>query len=177
MTRFVATPRDAVEGVALNPRGVAADEGNVATDLLTGLPDRAAWDEGLPALLDGAGRERIPVCVALLEIDGFAEFVAARGAVHGDRLLKECAAAWRSRLRDGDLLARYADDQFAIALTGCGEREATGLLERMVAMAPRGRTCAVGVAGWEAGERAPRLIARAEAALVVARHGDARHAA
>ena len=60
-----------------------------------------------------------PLTVAMLDLDRFKDYNDHHGHLAGDRLLKEAAAAWRSVLRDTDLLARYGGEEFAIALPGC----------------------------------------------------------
>ena len=73
-------------------------------------------------------------------------------------------AAWRSVLRETDLIARYGGEEFAIALPGCSPRR-PALIERLRAGDAAGRVLLGG--NRELGSRrlAEALLGRADAAL------------
>lgn len=135
------------------------------TDPLTGAANRRAWDEELALTLARSEGGRIPVSVAMIDLDHFKAFNDARGHQAGDRLLKETTAVWRSRLREGDTLARLGGDEFAVLLPRCSLDAAAGILERLCTDLPVGQTCSTGLATWDAFETPDELIARADAAL------------
>jgi diguanylate cyclase (GGDEF)-like protein len=135
------------------------------TDDLTGLPNRRCWEEELPRELARAGREHQPVCVAMLDLDQFKNYNDRFGHQAGDRLLREAAAAWRSRLRVSDLIARYGGEEFSVVLPGCPPDEAISLVERLRVATPEGQSCSAGVATWDGVESPVALVGRADSAL------------
>src|SRR5690606_35865428 len=83
-------------------------------DLLTGLPNRAAFEESLRALLrDGAATGRVTVLA--VELQRFAAINETYGFEVGDALMAEVAGHLRDALRRGELLARVGGAQFAVA--------------------------------------------------------------
>lgn len=139
------------------------------TDELTGLPNRRAWDAELAREIARARRRQRALSVAMIDLDFFKDYNDSRGHQAGDRLLKEAAGAWRSALRESDLLTRYGGEEFAIALPDCGSDEALGLIERLRVVTPRGESCSAGIATWEPHESAAELVGRADAALYEAK--------
>jgi len=135
------------------------------TDPLTGVSNRRAWDEQLEAQLERVNAGGQPLCVALIDIDHFKDFNDSKGHQAGDRLLKEVTAWWRSQLRDGDILARFGGDEFAIILPGCPLDAAHRILGRLCEGLPGEQTCSTGLASWNGSETATELEARADAAL------------
>lgn len=131
------------------------------TDVLTGLPNRRAWDKRL----EQAIRDAEPVCVAILDLDLFKSYNDDHGHQAGDRLLKEAAAAWRAELRPTDTLARYGGEEFVVLLHGQDLEVARRVVDRLRAATPRGQSCSAGVARREAGEAAAALLGRADKAL------------
>lgn len=141
------------------------------TDDLTGLPNRRAWDEELPRELARAARDSRPVCVAMLDLDRFKRFNDDRGHQAGDRLLKQAASAWATRLRRSDMLARYGGEEFSLLLPGCTLANAQTLVQRLRAAMPDGETVSAGIACWDETESAEELVGRADIALYAAKRG------
>jgi diguanylate cyclase (GGDEF)-like protein len=136
-----------------------------ATDPLTGLLNRRAWDVALAEAIRSSTQARSPLTVAMLDVDHFKAYNDAQGHQAGDRLLKAAAAAWRDALRPGDLLARYGGEEFVALLAGCGAEDAAPVAERLRAATPFGATSSVGLAQWEPGDSAEALLRRADEAL------------
>ncbi|AEV85072.1 biofilm maintenance protein MbaA [Actinoplanes sp. SE50] len=139
-------------------------------DVLTGLPNRRAWDEALPAALNRAARDGSPVTVAILDVDHFKAFNDTYGHPAGDRLLREAAASWRANLREADLIARYGGEEFVALLPGTPLGEATITVDRLRPTTPMGCTFSAGVATWDGHESAAELVSRADRALYRAKH-------
>jgi diguanylate cyclase (GGDEF)-like protein len=139
------------------------------TDELTGLPNRRAWREALPREMARAKRERCPLCVAMIDVDGLKQLNDTRGHHAGDQLLKQNAVAWSSALRPVDLLARHGGDEFAAILSGCHMEDAHALLERLVEATPDDRSFSAGVAEWDGVADADALMAVADARLYAAK--------
>jgi two-component system, cell cycle response regulator len=81
-------------------------------DLLTGLPNRAAFGEAFERARLLAARLKQPLALAIMDLDGF-KFVNDRyGHIAGDEILRRAAAIIASSLRKSDLLARWGGDEF-----------------------------------------------------------------
>jgi len=144
-------------------------EATARTDMLTGLPNRRAWDEELRREVSRAGRHGHSLAVAMLDLDGFKAFNDAHGHQAGDALLAEVGDLWRTLLRVTDFIARYGGEEFAALLPACPPDEAVAALERLCSALPEGQTCSAGVAYWNGDESPDALIARADTALYEAK--------
>jgi diguanylate cyclase (GGDEF)-like protein len=96
-----------------------------ATDPLTGLPNRRAWDEALSRLPNG------PMCIAILDLDQFKQVNDAHGHTIGDAVLRAAADGLRGAVRRGDLAARLGGDEFALLLPGLAASQAPAVVERI----------------------------------------------
>jgi len=139
------------------------------TDELTGLPNRRAWNEGLERELARAHRKDDPLCLAMIDIDGFKAFNDAHGHPAGDALLREAAEAWKGLLRLSDLLARYGGEEFGLVYPAGPLEDALAVVERLRVATPGELTSSAGLAAWQSGESAEELICRADAALYEAK--------
>jgi diguanylate cyclase (GGDEF)-like protein len=138
--------------------------GQARTDPLTGLPNRRAWD----AELQRASSQDRVITVALLDLDHFKAYNDTYGHPAGDILLKETAAAWRSQLRPGDLLARIGGEEFALLLD-CSLDSAVEVVERLRENVSQNRTASAGIAVRHSGESVDAVIDRADRALYEAK--------
>jgi diguanylate cyclase (GGDEF)-like protein/PAS domain S-box-containing protein len=82
-------------------------------DALTGLPNRALFNERLGQCMIDAERHDRMVAVAFLDLDRFKDVNDTLGHEAGDLLLKSVAARLRGAVRRGDTLARLSGDEFA----------------------------------------------------------------
>jgi diguanylate cyclase (GGDEF)-like protein len=139
------------------------------TDELTGLPNRRAWEEAVRRELARAVRDRHPVCVAVLDLDGFKRFNDDHGHQAGDRVLADSARAWQSQMRSSDVLARYGGEEFAALIPAWPLDVAVEVVERLRLATAGGLTASAGVASWDGLESGEELFGRADAALYEAK--------
>jgi diguanylate cyclase (GGDEF)-like protein len=139
------------------------------TDELTGLPNRRAWHERIPAELARASRRSESLSVAMLDLDHFKHYNDTHGHQAGDRLLKQVASFWSNELRPTDTLARYGGEEFALALPACPLSQALTIVERFRTAIPDGQSCSAGLATWNGTETAEELLGRADRALYQAK--------
>jgi diguanylate cyclase (GGDEF)-like protein len=135
------------------------------TDALTGMANRRAWDDRLPAALRSAERLGHPVSVVLLDIDYFKSFNDLHGHPSGDGALREIGLRWRALTRDIDVLARIGGEEFGLVLPGCTADEAVVVADRLRAEMPTGLTVSAGVTAWTGAQSAEQIVAEADRAL------------
>jgi diguanylate cyclase (GGDEF)-like protein len=139
------------------------------TDELTGLPNRRSWEEELARALAQARRFVMPVCVALLDLDGFKELNDSRGHQAGDELLRSAAQRWSAELRDVDTLVRWGGDEFALIVSGADLDVARETVDRVRSVTPGGITTSAGLVRWNGREDAAALMSRVDAVLYQAK--------
>ena len=94
-------------------------------DTLTGLPNRAKFNERLEATLATASASDLPVGVLLMDLDNFKYVNDTLGHTIGDLLLREVAQRLRSVVNaEGAVVARLGGDEFAVLLPGCAAGDA-----------------------------------------------------
>jgi diguanylate cyclase (GGDEF)-like protein len=98
-------------------------------DPLTGLPNRALFNEQLTAAVGAPG----PLTALLIDLDDFKTINDTLGHPVGDSLLVEVGHRLRSALRPGDLVARLGGDEFAVLLPGTDAGAGVEIADRMLA--------------------------------------------
>lgn len=83
-------------------------------DALTGAPNRRRFTMDMARVLREAGERGTPTTVAMIDVDKFKAINDRFTHEVGDRVLKTLAAIMSSEIRDQDMLARWAGDEFVI---------------------------------------------------------------
>ncbi|NIA56732.1 diguanylate cyclase [Massilia sp. TW-1] len=105
-------------------------------DVLTGLPNRRALMQALPEALSRAARVERPCAVLFIDMDGFKQINDTRGHEEGDELLRRFGKRLRDGIRETDVAARLAGDEFVVVLellkdAGDAEDKAHILLDQL----------------------------------------------
>jgi diguanylate cyclase (GGDEF)-like protein/PAS domain S-box-containing protein len=85
-------------------------------DALTGLPNRALFNDRLQGALTRGRRESMPMGLLLLDIDYFKQINDSLGHDVGDAVLQEFARRLLESVRLSDTVARLGGDEFTIIL-------------------------------------------------------------
>jgi diguanylate cyclase (GGDEF)-like protein len=147
-------------------------------DALTGIPNRLAFEQALAGEWKRARRYDRPLGILLLDLDGLKRVNDSGGHEAGDRMIRAAAAQISANIRESDLGARLAGDEFVVL---CPETPRDGLAQLGAKLTHRleetGIAASVGWADIAAGDVAPGdLLARADAAMYqekARRHGTA----
>jgi len=146
------------------------------TDALTGLPNRATFQERAARELARAERSGGSLAVAMIDIDHFKRFNDRYGHQAGDRVLALAGRAVAGAVRGIDVAGRYGGEELILLLVDVEGEQALAAVERVRAAVagvrvpgvPEAVTASAGVALHEgAFDRAdlPGLIRRADEAL------------
>lgn len=141
-------------------------------DPLTGTNRRWYGDTRLTELCD-AGEV---VAVAMVDIDLFKTINDGFGHAAGDQVLTAVGHALTAHLRTGDLVSRYGGEEFLVILPDTPPAGAMQVAERLreavaaLTGLPKSVTVSIGVAACHQDETAEHLVARADAALYIAKN-------
>ena len=134
-----------------------------ATDPLTGIANRRAWEAEADRNLARAARSGEPLTFAILDLDDFKVVNDRQGHGAGDALLRDLTAGWAGRLRRADLLGRYGGDEFVLCLPATDEHGAWGMLQQLASTHQFAWSAGVAVARPD--DSLATVIARADADL------------
>jgi diguanylate cyclase (GGDEF)-like protein len=87
-------------------------------DPLTGLANRALFEDRLQHALDRTVRSGGTICVLMLDLDFFKDVNDSYGHAAGDQVLAETARRLTQSMRPEDTLARLGGDEFAVLVEG-----------------------------------------------------------
>jgi len=113
-------------------RQAAENEHLALHDRLTGLPNRALFQEAVRQAVGAAKREMNSTAVMLMDLDRFKEVNDTLGHHYGDLLLQEVAHRIRACLRESDMVSRLGGDEFAILLPVVVDSDAAVVTARKV---------------------------------------------
>lgn len=86
-------------------------------DSLTGLPNRLAFSEAIEEAIEAEGPDNSWAVLAV-DLNRFSRINECVGALAGDELIITVARRLVSALRQGDMLARMAGDEFGVLMRG-----------------------------------------------------------
>jgi diguanylate cyclase (GGDEF)-like protein len=151
-------------------------------DILTGLANRALFEEQLHESVSRANDGGDQVTLLMLDLDGFKAINDTHGHQYGDLLIKVVADRLAGAVRRTDTVARLGGDEFAVLADHAGLHEATALAQRIRAAIAvpadlNGTMVNIGVSIGMA--RAPQhtngpheLVRLADAAMYIAKRGN-----
>lgn len=111
-------------------RAVEAEH-EARSDVLTGLPNRRAWDDTLALESARMRRHDHSALVLVIDLDGLKEVNDAEGHLAGDLLLRQTAKAIKDAVREEDLVARIGGDEFAVLAVEAESGTQDGVVTRI----------------------------------------------
>ncbi len=152
-----------------------------ATDPLTGLKNRAAFERIMNQQSARTGRTNAPLALLMVDVDHLKAYNEEFGHHGGDEVLQLIAQVLKVHARAYDYVVRYQSDEFAVVLPDASAESANIVAERVrgavnaIAWRHRPMTVSLGVAGSTSAEQGQSLAARAIDALngAKAKGGDA----
>ncbi|MEM9946905.1 MAG: EAL domain-containing protein [Cyanobacteria bacterium P01_D01_bin.36] len=99
-----------------------------AHDPITHLLNRQTFVESVDRVIDEARAQQTHHVLCSMDLEQFKAVNDICGHAAGDRLLRQVADLWHSKIRTSDSLARLSGDEFGLLLYGCD-------LERAIAIA------------------------------------------
>lgn len=155
-----------------------------ATDSLTGLINRRAFDATLQSRFEEAVEADMAISVLMVDVDNFKAFNDLYGHLKGDDCLKIVAQCLEEAVRNTDIVGRFGGEEFVALLPGASADQARQVAERLrVSVMERAIphtasptalvTVSVGVACRSTDSPVPTaaiLLERADQALYAAKH-------
>lgn len=140
-------------------------------DELTGIANRRHLISLAEPAIQRARRQRAPLALLILDIDGFKEINDTHGHLAGDAILREVAETLSETLRESDLLGRFGGDEFVALLPDTRAEDAKWLIERLrAAVAERcGCTIGLGIADFTLHDDFTSLVEKADRGLLRAK--------
>jgi diguanylate cyclase len=152
------------------------------TDALSGVANRKAFDDKMKLLFGYHRRDGIPFALLLADLDRFKWINDTHGHQAGDRVISQLGRLLAQVVREGDFVARFGGDEFAVLLPHCDQDTAIKVGDRIRAGTTRANfgvagsehtaiTVSVGLALARSGDNAESLFRRADEALYASKKG------
>jgi diguanylate cyclase (GGDEF)-like protein/PAS domain S-box-containing protein len=149
-------------------------------DTLTGLPNRAMFMESLERAVHKSRRRSTRFSVLFIDLDRFKEINDTMGHHAGDALLQEVGRRLEAAVRQSDMVARLAGDEFVVLIEEHGGPEEVMIVAMKVLSALQAPIMidwreakvsgSVGIASYpEDGTDVPQLVKNADTAMYQAK--------
>jgi diguanylate cyclase (GGDEF)-like protein len=116
-------------------------------DPLTGLLNRRAFSQKLAEALQAGSSEGRSLTYVLIDVDDFKRINDTRGHAHGDAVLQHLAQTLTRSSRAGDIVGRYAGDEFVVLLPNIDVEISRVLVGRLsTELRAQGLHCSLGAA-------------------------------
>lgn len=145
-------------------------------DHLTGVGNRASFEDNYDRLLAHSERKKEPFTMMLFDLDNFKQVNDDFGHERGDRILQSFARVLTHCLRNTDLIFRFGGDEFVALLDHSDSASAELVAKRIMTainkdpiMSNNGVTSSIGYAQWRQGDDDKSLFVRADRALYMAK--------
>lgn len=152
----------------------------ITRDGLTGLYNHTAIKEELLAEIAIAGRNRVPLALAMIDLDDFKHVNDTYGHPVGDQVLRTLSGLLKQRLRRGDVIGRYSGEKFIVIFPATTAQVAKKVLEQIRVAFKKIKqfsesgvfsvTFSAGIADLEPTTNLDELIETADSALYLAKH-------
>jgi diguanylate cyclase (GGDEF)-like protein len=141
------------------------------TDSLTGIPNRRALSELLDRELHTSERYDTPFAFVILDLDDLKKINDSGGHSLGDLALKRFAQVLKKNARKGDIVARYAGDEFVLIMAQSDREQTEHAIDRIMSSLRRnGLATSIGVSMFPAdGTDGQTLFFAADEALYEAK--------
>ncbi len=171
---------DELESQSLAVQAELEEQRRKAThDLLTGLPNRAAYLERSDQEFQRWQRYGNPLSIAIADIDSFKRINDTYGHSAGDKVLQVIAKVLNKRIRKTDFIARFGGEEFVMLMPETDVQAGVKMLEKVretIAGCPfhfKGEdvqiTSSFGVAEFSEGDTVDAVLERADKALYKAK--------
>lgn len=147
------------------------------TDKLTGLFNRLKLDEVFEREIQRSTRFNQRFSVILLDIDHFKQVNDTHGHQVGDQVLMAVANVLSANTRETDIVGRWGGEEFLVI---CPQTDQNGVLKFAENLCQifrehdfpviHKKTASFGIATYQPGDQSKDIVARADAALYLAKH-------
>lgn len=152
----------------------------ITRDGLTGLYNHTAIKEELMAEIAIAGRNRVPLALAMIDLDNFKYVNDSYGHTVGDQVLRALSGLLKQRLRRGDVIGRYDGEKFIVIFPATTAAVAKSVLDQIRVAFKKMKqfsesgifsvTFSAGIADLELTTNVEELIETADSGLYIAKH-------
>jgi diguanylate cyclase (GGDEF)-like protein len=105
--------------------------GMAMTDPLTGLANRAQFEQRLELLNSGRHNGKKQHSICFIDLDHFKVVNDTYGHAAGDSLLRQVVRLFQDNIRSEDLVARLGGDEFALLLLNCTHEQAESVAGKL----------------------------------------------